>query len=137
MSPISSGERSTKSPTTVGANALPAQMMRQLVCVRVELGVAQPPVLEHHRGRSRRAPRLRGKQRGQRRRRNRARGVVPHRHDGGALRRRQNIEPADRTIRGGNRARQQTQQPLPQHRDACALKAVRPVVEPQPQLPLR
>ena len=43
-------------------------MMRQLVGVRLELGVAQRAILEHHRHRVRRARRLRGKQLRQRRR---------------------------------------------------------------------
>ena len=65
-------------PTTVsGPTPERAQMMRQLVGVRVELGVAQRALLEHQRQRVRRAGGLRGKQLRQRRRRHRPRGRVP------------------------------------------------------------
>ena len=54
-------------------------MMRQPVGVGLELGVAQRAVLEHHRHRVRRAHRLRGKQRRQRRAAVRPSRRPPHR----------------------------------------------------------
>ena len=50
----------------LGPDAEAAQVVGQPVGVRVELRVGQRAVLEHHRDRVRRAPRLRGKQRRQR-----------------------------------------------------------------------
>ena len=53
----------------LGADAEPAQVMRQAVGVGVQRRIAQRAVLEHHRDRIRRARSLRGEQLRQRRRR--------------------------------------------------------------------
>jgi hypothetical protein len=46
----------------LGPDPEPAQVMRQLARARIELAIAQPLILEHHRIRSRRARHLRRKQ---------------------------------------------------------------------------
>ena len=76
-----------------------AQVMRQLARARIELAVAQPLILEHHRNRLRRARHLRRKQLRQRRARDRTRGGVPLPQDGVTLPGAQNVELADRLIR--------------------------------------
>src|SRR3954453_13156934 len=107
-------ERSMHSPTTtsgptphLGAPPQRAQVMRQPARARIELAVAQPLVLEHHRVRFRRTRNLRREQLGQSRTRNRPCGRVPLPQNGATLVRAQNVEPADRTLRIGNRSLQQ------------------------------
>src|SRR4029079_4206978 len=89
----------------LGAKPKTAKMMRQLVGMRLKLGVAQRAVLKHNRSSSRRALGLRAEQLRQRGRRQRPRRVVPYGEDGLALGRRQHLEPADRTV-GGDKRRQ-------------------------------
>src|SRR3954452_25382883 len=88
-----------------------AQVMRQPARARIELAVAQPLVLEHHRVRFRRTRNLRREQLGQGRTRNRPCGRVPLPQNGATLVRAQNVEPANRTLRIGNRSLQQPNQP--------------------------
>ena len=101
-----------------------AQMMRQLARACIELAVAQPLILEHHRIRLRRARHLRRKQLRQRRHRDRTRGGVPLPQDGVTLPSAQNVELADRTIRVGNRALQQPHQPARNRLHARAIEQV-------------
>src|SRR4051794_1494248 len=108
----------------LGPDPEPTQMMRQPARARIELAVAQPLVLEHHRVRLRRARNLRREQLGQRRTRNRPRGVVPLSQDGVTLVRTQNVEPADRTLRIGNRSLQQPHQPARNRLNARAIEQV-------------
>src|SRR3954467_11196322 len=108
----------------LGPDPEPAQMMRQLARARIELAVAQPLVLEHHRVRLRRARNLRREQLGQRRTRNRPRGRVPLPQDGVTLVRTQNVEPADRTLRIGNRSLQQPNQPARNRLNARTIEQV-------------
>ena len=87
-------------PPRSRADAERAQMMRQLVGARIELGVAEALLLEHHRDRVGRARGLRGEQLRQGGGRDRARGVVPRR--AGCVRRSsaaENVEAADRPLR--------------------------------------
>ena len=106
-------------------------MMRQPVGMGVELGVAQPPLLEQHRDRIRRARRLRRKQLRQRRGRDRPRRVVPALQDRRALA----MHPAAAATRPQHRpAPPPPPAPAPDapptlHR--AAIEQVRPVVEPQ------
>ena len=87
------------SPTTTsGPTTEPAQVMRQPARARIELAVAQPLVLEHHRVRLGRARNLRREQLGQCRTRHRPRGRVPLPQDGLTLLSAQNVEPADQLV---------------------------------------
>ena len=101
-----------------------AQVMRQLARARIELAVAQPLVLEHHRDRLRRARHLRREQLRQGRGRDRTRGGVPLPQDGVTLLSAQNVEPADRTLRVGNRSLQQPHQPARNRLHARAIEQV-------------
>ena len=108
----------------LGPDPEPAQVMRQPARARIELAVAQPLVLEHHRVRLRRARNLRREQLGQRRSRHRPRGRVPLPQDGVTLVSAQNVEPADRTLRIGNRSLQQPHQPPRNRLNARAIEQV-------------
>ena len=125
-----SSERSTHSPTIdLGADAEALQMMGELVGAGIELRIGERCVLEHHRDRIGGAGRLGGEQLRQRGGRDRARGVVPLPQDGVALRRRENVEAADRAIGLRNRRLQQADQPGRQRLDARALEQVGGIFE--------
>ena len=95
----------------LGADAAPAQMMRQPVGALIELAIAQRGVLEHHRGRPRAcatacAANSSGSVAG-----DRMGGVVPAPQQRLALAGRQNVERPDRTPRLRNRRLQQPDEP--------------------------
>ena len=113
------------SPTTTsGPDPEPAQVMRQLARARIEFAIAEPLVLEHDRVCLRCARNLRREQLGQRRSRHRACGRVPLPQDGVTLVSAQNVVPANRTLRIGNRSLQQPHQPTRNRLDARAIKQV-------------
>ena len=113
-----------------GADAQPAQVMRQLVGAGIELAVGRASILEHHRDRIGCARSLRGEQLRHGRRRDRVRGVVPLAQDGRALLDTENIEPADRTLRLRCSSLQQPHEPRRQRLRALPREQVGPVVQP-------
>src|SRR5262249_40164903 len=79
----------------------------------LQLAVAELLALEHDRNRIRRRGRLRRKQLRQRRSRQRTLRRVPLLQDRMALRRRQNVQPANRNLGRRHRSFQQPHQPTP------------------------
>ena len=82
----------------LGTDPKSAQMMRQPARARIELAVAQPLVLEHHRVRLGRARNLRRKQLRQGRTRHRPRRRVPLPQDGVTLIGAENVQPPDQLV---------------------------------------
>src|SRR3974390_2282111 len=114
----------TQSDNDLGPDPETAQVMRQLVGARVKLAVAKRLFAKRHRNRIRRARSLRGKQLRHRGGLKRLRRVVPLVQQGVPLRRRQNVQAANRPVRLRRRRLQQTNQPRTQRLNRPPIKQV-------------
>ena len=108
----------------LGADAEPAQVMRQLIGAPVELAIGEAHILMHHRDGVRRLGRLLGEQLRQGGGHSRTGGVVPRVQDGDALLGGEDVETSDRTLGSRNRSLQQADESFCQRLDAGAIEQV-------------
>ena len=127
------GALDAQADNDLGADAVRAQMMRQLIGAGIELGIAEGGVLEHHGNGIGGLLDLGLEQLRQRGGRNRARGVVPLAQDRVALIGSQNVEPPDRLIGIGNGRLDQTNKTAGHRFHRRTLEQVGLIIEPQLQ----